>query len=250
MALRRRWWQKAVTHLAVSSATAEDLAYLLRKPDLQLSWCHLAPAEVFHQTHDSPSEVSLWRRLQQEAGLPEAFVLLPATSAIGSYKNPEFVAQALADPDLLWLPLVLCGIAAEQRAQELEVRFPHLRGRITAAGFSDSELATVYCQALAVVIPSRIEGFGLPAIEVMASGGLSLVADARGLREAGAEAALRFSLRKPEQLSDLLKVVANTSSRKWLQRKLQPRVRSRLARLNPDLIGLSLLAQARRALLV
>ena len=30
----------------------------------------------------------------------------------------------------------------------------------------------VYRQALAVVIPSRIEGFGLPAIEVMAAGGL------------------------------------------------------------------------------
>ena len=47
---------------------------------------------------------------------------------------------------------------------------------------------------MAVVIPSRIEGFGLPAIEVIASGGVSLVADVRGLREAGAEAALRFSL--------------------------------------------------------
>ena len=65
--------------------------------------------------------------------MPELFVLLPATSAIGSYKNPELVAQALADRDLLSLPLVLCGIAAEQRAQELELRFPHLSGRVFAA---------------------------------------------------------------------------------------------------------------------
>ena len=175
-------------------------------------------------------------RLQQKAGLPDAFVLLPATSAIGSYKNPELLAQALADRDLLSLPLLLCGIAAEQRAQELEVHFPHLRGRVMAAGFSDSELALVYRHALAVVIPSRIEGFGLPAIEVMASGGLSLVADVRGLRESGAEAALRFSARQPEQLSALLKLVANPSARKWLQTQVQPRMRSRLARLNPDLI--------------
>ena len=62
------------------------------------------------------------------------------------------------------------------------MNFPHLRGRVLAAGFSDSELALAYRQALAVVIPSRIEGFGLPAIEVMAAGGLCLVADARGLR--------------------------------------------------------------------
>ena len=123
-----------------------------------------APAESFHQTVDSIGLPSLWNRLQREAGLPGEFVLLPATSAIGSYKNPELLALALADRDLLLLPLVLCGIAAEQRAQELEVHFPHLRGRVVAAGFSDAELALVYRQALAVVIPSRIEGFGLPAI--------------------------------------------------------------------------------------
>ena len=193
---------------------------------------------------------SLWRDLQQEAGLPDSFVLLPATSAIGSYKNPELLAQALADRALLSLPLVLCGIGAEQRAEELELHFPHLRGRVLAAGFSDLELALVYRQALAVVIPSRIEGFGLPAIEVMASGGLSLLADARGLREAGAEAALRFSPRHPEQLSDLLKLLANPFARKWLQGELQPRIRARLARLNPDLIGLALLAEARRTLVV
>ena len=248
MALRRRWWQQAAAHLAVSSSTAADLKHLLKKQDIQLSWCHLAPAEVFHQTHDSPTAPSLWRRLQREAGLPNEFLLLPATSSIGSYKNPELVAQALADPGLLSLPLLLCGIAAEQRAHEMEVRFPHLRERILAAGFSDPELALVYRQALAVVIPSHIEGFGLPAIEVMASGGLSLVADTLGLQEAGAEAALRFSPRQPEQLSALLKLVAHPPTRTWLFSQLQPRMRSRLDRLNSDLIGLALLAQARRAL--
>ena len=249
MALRRRWWQLAAAHLAVSSATAEDLAHFLKKQDIQLPWCHLAPAEAFRQTPDSLGMPLLWRRLLREAGLPDAFVLLPATSTIGSYKNPELVAQALADPDLLSLPLLLCGIAAGKRAQELEVRFPHLRGRVMAAGFSDSELALVYHHALAVVIPSRMEGFGLPVIEVMASGGLPLVADVRGLQEAGAEAALRFSPCQPEQLSGLLKLVADPLMRNWLKSELQPRMRSRLDRLNPDLIGLALLAQARRVLI-
>ena len=248
MALRRRLWQQASAHLAVSLATAEDLAHLLKRSDFELPWCHLAAAEAFHQVADCPDVSSLWRGLQQEAGLPDQFVLLPATSAIGSYKNPELLAQALADEDLCSLALVLCGIAAEQRAQELEARFPHLRGRVLAAGFSDPELALAYRQALAVVIPSKIEGFGLPVIEVMASGGLCLVADARGLREAGAEAALRFSPLQPEQLRGLLKLVADPLTRAWLQSQVQPRMRSRLARLNPDLIGLALLAQARRAL--
>ena len=52
-------------------------------------------------TADSAGVHLLWRRLQRKVGLPESFVLLPATSTIGSYKNPELVAQALADRDLL-----------------------------------------------------------------------------------------------------------------------------------------------------
>ena len=112
MAFRRSWWQGAAAHLAVSFATSEDLAQLLRKPQSQLPWCHLAPAAAFHLSADSPGMPLLWHRLQQQAGLPDTFVLLPATSAIGSYKNPELLAQALADRDLLSLPLLLCGIAA------------------------------------------------------------------------------------------------------------------------------------------
>ena len=49
IALRRRWWHKATAHLAVSSATAEDLVHFLQKPNLQVPWCHLAPAHAFHQ---------------------------------------------------------------------------------------------------------------------------------------------------------------------------------------------------------
>lgn len=249
MALRRRWWQQASAHLAVSAATAADLGRLLRQRVDAVAWCHLAPAAAFLDVPDSPGAQSLWHRLRQKAALPEVFLLLPATSAIGSYKNPELVAQALADPALASLPLLLCGIAAEQRAQELVARFPHLRGRVHAAGFTDPELALVYRQALAVVIPSRIEGFGLPAIEVMAAAGLPLVADARGLREAGAEAALRFSPHHPEQLAGLLQLAADPALRPWLQHRLRARRHSRLARLNPDLIGLALLTQARRAML-
>lgn len=250
MALRRRWWEGAAGHLAVSAATAADLAQLLRRPPNSVAWCHLAPAPVFSEMAAAQGSDQFWRRLQHQAALPERFVLLPATSAIGSYKNPELLGEALASASLRALPLLLCGIAAEQRAQELEARFFHLRGRIHAAGFADSELALAYRQALAVVIPSRIEGFGLPAIEVMAAGGLPLVADARGLREAGGEAALRFSATQHDQLSALLDLTADPTSRAWMKQKLASRIKRRLARLHPDLIGLALLAQVRHTAMI
>ena len=244
--LRRRWWGQASALLAVSADSAADVSSHLLGSDCCVDWCHPAPDPVFSESVRQHDSELFWDSLRDRAGLSSNYVVLPATSAIGSYKNPELVAMALSDPRLQSLQLVLCGIAAEQRAKEIEDRFPHLRDRILAAGFKDPELAMVYCHALAVLIPSRIEGFGLPAIEVMASGGLPLVADSRGLREAGAEAAIRFDPDCPEQLIGVLQLLSDPASRFWLRGLLQSRVEARLARLNPDLIGLSLLALARR----
>ena len=246
--LRRRWWAgEATAHLAVSADTATDVSAHLVGSDCCVQWCHPAPAPFFHESACNKDSELCWESLRERAGLHSIYVVLPATSAIGSYKNPELVAMALSDSRLHSLQLVLCGIGAEQRANEIEERFPYLRDRILAAGFNDLELATVYRHALAVLIPSRIEGFGLPAIEVMASGGIPLVADSRGLREAGAEGAIRFDPDRPEQLIGLLQLLCDPVSRSWLHGLLQPRVEARLARLNPDLIGLSLLALVRRA---
>ena len=130
--------------------------------------------------------------MQQPSGLNHPYVLLPGTSGPGSYKNPELVAAALAEHGLQQIQLFLSGLAAETHCATLLEQFPHLQGRCFAAGFTDLELALAYSHALAVVLPSRIEGFGLPAIEALASGATVLVANSRGLREAGAGACPRF----------------------------------------------------------
>ncbi len=243
--VRRRWWQGAAAHLAVSRATAADLERMLKVPKGSVSWCHMAPDAVFSTTVANAEAQGLWTRLAKQVGMQMPFVLLPATSAIGSYKNPQLVAEALAAPALRPLQLVLCGIAAEQRCQELEERFPHLAGRLVSAGFSDFELVLVYSHALAVVIPSLIEGFGLPVVEALAAGGTVLAADSRGLQEAGGEAALRFDPQRPEELACLLEMLMNASSEDILQLTLSRRRQQRLDRLNPDLFGLALLAMAR-----
>jgi hypothetical protein len=243
--LRRRWLMGAGAHLAVSAATAADLEVLLSRDAGSVPWCHPAPATLFASTLADPAAAGLWQRLCARAQLCPPFLLLPATSAIGSYKNPELVAEALAAPELHGLQLVLCGIAAEQRRQELEQRFSHLQGRCQAAGFSDLELALAYRHALAVVLPSHAEGFGLPAVEAMASGATVLVADSRGLREAGAGAALRFHPKRAPELAALLRLLMEPGS-PWLQHHLAARRQRRLEALHPDLLGLALLALARR----
>jgi len=244
-ALRHRWLLGAQAHLAVSASTASDLEVLLSRPAGTVPWCHPAPAALFAGLASDAASTQIWRRLQRRAGLQPPYLLLPATSAVGSYKNPELVAEALADPALAHLQLVLCGIAAEQRRLELEQRFPHLTGRCLAAGFTDLELALAYRYALAVVIPSHAEGFGLPAVEAMAAGATVLVADSRGLREAGAGAALRFAPRRPGELAALLALLGPDQA-PWLLPHLRRRRRQRLAALHPDLLGLALLALARQ----
>ena len=148
-----------------------------------IAWCHLAPAAVFAEIAASDHTFQMWRSLQRHDALQVPFFLLPATSSIGSYKNPEVLAEALASPTLSGISLLLCGLSAQQSVLELKSRFPHLDGRIYSAGFTDVELALVYRHALAVVIPSLVEG---STIEVMAAGGLPLVVileDCRGRGE-------------------------------------------------------------------
>ena len=123
---------------------------------------------------------------------------------------------------------------------------PLFGARCFAAGFTDLELALAYSHALAVVLPSRIEGFGLPAIEALASGATVLVADSRGLREAGAGACPRFSATNPASLASWLKLLTDHPSRAWLLRHLQRRAQQRLQQQHPDLLGLALLALSRR----
>ncbi len=244
--LRRRWLLGASAHMAVSQATAQDLEGLFCKPAGTIPWCHSAPGVSLDDSCSEAAASEMWSRLFQRMGLKTPFVLLPATSCLGSYKNPELVADALDHPSMKAVQMVICGIAADQHRSELEDRFPSLIGRINAAGFTDQELSLVYRHALAVVIPSRIEGFGLPVIEALASGGNVLVADSRGLREAGGEAAMRFHPDHPVRLRSLLELFLHDQSREAFESVLNRRRQQRLQRLNPDFLGLSLLVLARQ----
>lgn len=243
---RRRWLKGASGHLAVSAATAQDVEGLLRLPRGQTWWCHPGHESRFEIKPEDPQLERIWIQLKERIDADSGYVLLPATSRVGSYKNPELVAQALSDPRLHNVQLVICGVAASQRAEELIEFEQSLKGRCISASFTELELALAYHHALAVVIPSRIEGFGLPAIEAMASRGRVIVADSRGLREAGSEAALRCHPEDPRSLAALVLLLKDEPSSTWLKLLLEQRCKQRLKRLTPDLLGLALLAQARQ----
>jgi glycosyltransferase involved in cell wall biosynthesis len=72
--------------------------------------------------------------------------------------------------------------------------FERFRGRARLAGFvSDAELAALYRGAIALVMPSREEGFGLPALEAMRCGTAVITSTAPALVEVTGDAALHVA---------------------------------------------------------
>lgn len=146
------------------------------------------PARV-HVAHlgvrSSPHEVLSAER--------EPFLLYPARG--WPHKNHAVLFRAL--PALQarrpGLRLVLTGT----HPHELPALPPgvEVRGRVPAA-----ELAALYRRASAVVLPSRYEGFGLPAVEAMAAGCPVVASTAGALPEVVGDAGVMFPPEDPDAL--------------------------------------------------
>lgn len=74
---------------------------------------------------------------------------------------------------------------------------------------NDEELASLYKNAIALVVPSLMEGFGLPAIEAMANKCLILASDIPSLKETCGNVALYFNPLSIDELSEKLNIVTS-----------------------------------------
>jgi len=78
--------------------------------------------------------------------------------------------------------------------------------RVCLLGYVDDEtLAGLYAKASLFVLPSQDEGFGLPALEAMASGTPVIVSDGGALPEVIGNAGMTFCLSDPDGLKNVLK---------------------------------------------
>ncbi len=93
---------------------------------------------------------------------------------------------------------------------------------------SDSELSSLYHHALALVLPSLMEGFGLPALEAMANDCLVVASDIPSLREICMDAAVYIDPKNPDDIAEKLqRVVAQSKSHFARQRSLgEQRIRN------------------------
>ena len=108
---------------------------------------------------------------------------LLVVGAVQRRKDPRAAVDAANE---LGMPVVVVGPEREPSlARELRALGAELRGYV-----DHEELAQLYRDASALVVPSRYEGFGLPVLEAMASGTPVVAAPDPALVEVAGEAAI------------------------------------------------------------
>ncbi len=200
--LDHRWWkllkrvrfrrryqhtmQRAAAVLTVSEFSKREIMKFLKADASCITVTPLAADDLPVGGSDAPRPLS------------DADISGPFFMTVGGQEGRKNLRTLYAAMDTLHanglaIPLVQCGPGMSSHTRS------HTRSRDRHApwlhhvGFvSDAELVTLYRRAVALVLPSRYEGFGLPVLEAMRAGCAVICADSSALPEVAGGAALLF----------------------------------------------------------
>ena len=213
--------------LTISESAKEDIASSL---GLDRAKIDVAPLGV--------------RAQQARTELPHDPVVL-CVAQKRPYKNLGSLIRAIAELDPP-ARLVLAG-APTAHEQELKTLATELgvSDRVSFRGWvSEDELETLYREARCFVLPSLIEGFGLPVLEAMARGVPVACSNRPALPEVAGDAALLFD---PEDQSAITEAVGRLLRDDELARGLAERGVERAAELTWEVTANATLDSYRRA---
>ncbi len=165
---------------------------------------------------------------------------MPQSRRIRSLSEPYFLSVGALEPrkapDLLVRAHQRArseGLAAElvfagegRLTQGLAAPGVHLLGHV-----SDEELDELYAGALAVVMPSRLEGFGLPPLEAALRGTPSIVSDLPVFHETLGDETLRVPV---EDVAALAAAMAQLAANADMRSALGARARDLALRFTPE----------------
>ena len=172
----------------ISENTRQDLLRVYGAIDATIIVTPLGVTEEFRSGVAAP----LW--------CPNDYILFVGNRS--GYKDFQVVVEGLAELGDRGreVSLLAIGGGAFTEAETALMSRWGLGRRVFQRGASDGELPGIYAGAQAFVFPSRYEGFGLPALEAMACGTPSVLADSSSLPEVGGDAALYFAPGDSSQL--------------------------------------------------
>jgi glycosyltransferase involved in cell wall biosynthesis len=145
----------------------------------------------------APVAESAIGELRRRRGLPERFLL--CVGALEPRKAPELLMRAHAAAREQGLDVDLVFAGAGRLAKRLGGPGVHVLGYVAPA-----ELEELYVGALALVMPSFLEGYGLPPLEAIARGTPALVSDLAVYDDTLKDGALRVAVGDERALTDAL----------------------------------------------
>jgi glycosyltransferase involved in cell wall biosynthesis len=180
--------------VTVSQASRRAIQAWLGWPENRIRLITEGPDPIFRPCAGGPEAAAVMRRYSIP---PEAPYLL-YVGGLSPHKNLPRLVEAFARSAPPDVRLVLTGDLADVFHTHVpEIRSAiarhELTHRVLMTGFvPDPDLVFLYSRAMALVQPSLLEGFGLPAIEAMACGTPVISSRAGSLPEVVGEAGVYF----------------------------------------------------------
>lgn len=199
---------RAARVIAISETTKRDLVQHYGVPAEKITVTYGGVDAAFSPRQDEAA----WQRLRERRGLPDAFAL--AVGDLEPRKNLRVAIRACAvlRRRSAPLPLVLAGKTTSPEHTALlqhEVESLGLSGQVVFTGrLEAAELPVLYRAATVYLFPSLYEGFGLPAVEAMASATPVVASDRGSLPEVVGDAGLVVPADDAEQMADAVQRLA------------------------------------------
>lgn len=184
----------AAAVVTVSTSASREVALALRVREDRIHVISEAPDPVFH-----PVRIADRGEVLAKFGLRPADRYLLYVGGISPHKNLEtlvtaFEAVSSSRPDVRLLvvgELTDDPFLSSVGALRKRLAASPVEDRISLTGYvEDPVLAVLYTSAVATVLPSKAEGFGLPAAESLACGTPVVASDIPALRELLGDTAL------------------------------------------------------------
>ncbi len=187
--------------------TRERLAAVLNLPLARIERCGIAPRPGFVGAEERPLDPF-------EAGVlaPVLRAQKPLFASIAGEAPRKNIETALAAVRILnerlrgRYRLAIAGRYGSEKRERLSALYP--QEAVFVPEISDEALAVLLRRAIAVLVPSRIEGFSLPLVETIAAGGLVLASDIAAHRELVACREALFPADNAEELADRMGAIA------------------------------------------